>query len=186
MHELLTVDPGIHGSGCALWTGDTLAYAEYVKSRGKEEARPEQRVRAMAEAICACFEDWKELVTERPRIYFDKRINPDALLPLAEIGAFLAGRFGRSWMAYRPHEWKGSLDGLAMTVRIRERLSDEEFSRIVFPQNSCEKCRSKVVDVADEKICLKSRSCLAHNVYDAVGIGLHHLGRLERKRNIAR
>lgn len=189
--NLIAIDPGISGCGVAVFDeyNKELILASYVEN--DVQARGEKdvfgwRVYNMASALKREFQ-WTVLawVFELPQVYAGKRGSvADDLMPLAMIGACLMGRLAVIPTMYRPHQWKGSIDGLVMTVRIRERLSDEEFSRIVFPKNSCTNCRSRIV--TGEKICLKPGSCLAHNVFDAAGLGLFHLGRLERKRVIAR
>ncbi|NOJ83830.1 hypothetical protein [Myxococcus xanthus] len=55
-----------------------------------------------------------------------------------------------------PRDWKGSLDADAFIERIKQRIDAAEHLRVELP----------------------SYSSLHHNVWDAIGIGLHALGRL--------
>jgi hypothetical protein len=108
------------------------------------------------------------VVLEVPRIYPASRQkgDPNDLLALARI----VGRLQEHYLAagadvelIEPRTWKGTLPKEAMTERIRGRLSAAE--------------RARVAPVA--------RS-LEHNVLDAVGIGLHALGRLSPRKLVPR
>jgi hypothetical protein len=101
-------------------------------------------------------------VVERPQVYTVGKGDPNDLVPLAGIGAAFASRFDRfKW--YLPKEWKGQLPkGIAFEKRILDRLDTLEIAEII-PAGS-----------------------LTHNIYDAIGIGLHHLGRFQRRRVFAR
>lgn len=172
---ILAVDPGLRGSGAAVLneTTKTLVKAAYVRSPDLKGDGPEEQF-AMAKAIFTWFKKaaphgWDcnpVLAVEWMQLYPHQRdLNPNkALLPLVGVVATLAGM--HEWgerVAYRPHEWKGSLDGDAMTTRIIGRLSEDE-------KNAIEPCPASVY----------------HNAVDAVGLGLKHLGRLERRRVIHR
>lgn len=162
---MVAIDPGINGCGMACFEDGLLVWAKYVKSFAHTTAKMEERVYGMANAVVVA--DPARLrggwIFERPRVYLGKKVNPDDLIPLAEIGACLMGIVGMPLKIYRPHDWKFSVDGDVMVERIKDRLSTLEHRRIILPSKS-----------------------LAHNVYDAAGLGLAHLGRLERKRVIAR
>ena len=172
---LLCVDPGIRGSGAALFNEytKTLLRAAYVKNADPTGGGLEEH-NQMAKCILFWAEKAEkpkkidydngraELLVEWMQIYPDEReVNPNtSLLPLIGVVAHLSG--ARQWggrISYRPHEWKRSLNGDAMTQRILERLAPEEKLAI-------EPCGMSVY----------------HNAVDAVGLGLRHLGRLERKR----
>ena len=56
---------------------------------------------------------------------------------------------------YKPHEWKGTVEKKVMELRIQKHLTTEELKIVELPAKS-----------------------LAHNVWDAAGIGLKHLKRL--------
>jgi hypothetical protein len=170
---LLSVDPGIRGTGLAVFSGDDhrLFEATYLES-------PCTRGSGAAEAgtMASWVRGWitydpTELALEWPRIYAsriragDSPGDPNDLLALSGVDAALAALF---WPApatsYAPSDWKGQLTKEACHARIMTRLDSSE-ARIV----------SAATALAKSK---------AHNVLDAIGIGLHHLGRLARKRVI--
>lgn len=99
---------------------------------------------------------------ECPRIYPQSRQKGDQndLIDLARtVGGLERWCEGKINIIY-PREWKGTVDADVMVKRIQERLSPEERKTAVLPS-------------------AKSKH---HNVWDAVGIGLHVLGRLKPKR----
>lgn len=155
---MVAIDPGLNGCGLAEFAGSNLVSARYVKNVAAKTELMEVRVYGMAFALrpYVAPHPW---IFERPRVYLGKRLNPDDLIPLAEIGACLSGMTTIPIRVYRPRDWKGSIDGDAMVERIKTRLTPAEHSRIHLPAKSLE-----------------------HNVYDSIGIGLAYLGRLERKR----
>ncbi len=168
------LDPGARGCGLSYFGDDkTLIAARYVRnpvSAGKGVAS----CVAMAIALhndaletepAACI----QVVVEWPQIYTaaHSKGNPNDLPHLAAIGAafcaLLEVDLDVQMTQYLPHEWKGSIDGDECTRRIQERLSPDELKRVELV--------GKTLD---------------HNIFDAVGIGLKHLGRFERHRVIAR
>jgi hypothetical protein len=187
MGWLVSIDPGIRGCGFALWENATLRYGAYVPSACTKDNGPEACL-AMAEALCNVMHArWPlyavhecKVMVEWPRIYStqakkgDKaKADPNDLLGLVGVDmAFLGmlkgpleNRFSRVY----PEQWKGQLpketaDGSnPVMMRVLKRLSVQEKAAIA----PC------------------SRS-LEHNMFDALGIGLHALGRFERERIFAR
>lgn len=110
------------------------------------------------------------LVVEWPQFYGGRAARGDAndLLPLAALDGALAASFsGATVIAVRPHQWKGSVPKPAsargkyiIRYRVQVRLSEEERRRITWP----------------------TAGKLSWDVADAIGIGLWHLGRFDRKR----
>lgn len=170
---VLAVDPGIRGCGAALFAGGRLIECAYVASpcRGGERA-----------AECATMASWvagsyngryrvSELAVEWPRVYASRirageaGADPNDLLALCGVNAALAALLApAAASSYAPSEWKGQMKKGPSHLRVESRLGAEE--REVYEAGSL--------------------GCRGHNVRDAVGIGLHHLGRLDRKRVIAR
>ena len=77
---------------------------------------------------------------------------------LAAMAGALAGMladFTSSLVAYQPHDWKGNLEKAECARRVKQRLSPDELAAVTLPK----------------------RKALAHNVWDAVGIGLRYLNR---------
>jgi hypothetical protein len=98
-----------------------------------------------------------EIVIELPQVYRERRKqkgDQNDLVNLAFAAGRIAGALGLPVTCYRPHDWKGSVPKDVMVERVRSCLSPEELSKMDLPAPS-----------------------LRHNVFDAVGIGLHHLKR---------
>lgn len=171
MRIYLSVDPGIRGCGCAIFVDGELRAAAYVRNPDKTGAGPGE-CQAMAQAI----RDWfvacsnyvlNILVLEWPQTYGGRAKRGDAndLFPLAGVDAALAANFPAANVThYLPREWKGTVDPDVMIERIQGRLAPHELLRVELP----------------------SAKSLEHNVWDAVGIGLKYLGRLERQRKFSR
>lgn len=170
MTKLLAVDPGVRGCGAAIFWDGVLERATYV-------ANPFLKGNGAAQAalLAAGVLNWagvvNELVVEVPRIYPAARQKGDQndLIAVAGVAFAVAGRCepyvtAKMMTTYYPRDWKGTVDAdEVMIPRIKGRLSPAEIHRI-----------------------LPVKSSLMHNVYDAIGIGLKKLGRLEPRRIIAR
>lgn len=178
---LISIDPGIRGCGAALWRDEVLAASEYVRNTESSGAGPKECSR-MAIAIehwvmciiksgsVACL----TLALEWPRVYGGRASRGDAndLFPLAGVQSALSTIFQNAVVAYYlPHEWKGSVrkpktssETYAIKTKVEDRLAEMERSVVIWPVSTKLK-----MDVAD-----------------ALGIGLHHLKRFERKRIIHR
>lgn len=166
--RILAVDPGIRGCGVALFDDKRLYRAEYVKNPANK-GDDLQAVREMAFAISSEFHiaELNEIVVEQPCIYahekFDK--NPNNLLPLRAIGGALSVRYAYSKVTqYLPPEWKNNMPkGAGFEKRVMDRLTSSERDSIQqYPRS------------------------IMHNVYDAIGLGLFHLGRFKPTRVIPR
>ena len=173
MTTLLSIDPGIRGTGAAIFQDGLLTAAAYVKNFEKKGGGPYEAAK-MAWAVFDWYEQRSRsfaalntLVLEWPQTYSGRASRGDTndLFPLAGVDAALAVLFpGAGVTRYTPHEWKGSVDGDVMIERIKGRLSDEEKAAVTLP----------------------SAKGLAHNVFDACGVGLKFLGRLDRHRSFPR
>lgn len=96
-------------------------------------------------------------VSEYPQVY-PGRHGPDPadLIQLAGVVGAVAARIpAREYVGYLPRQWKGNVAKTVFTARIETRLTPEDWQKY--------------------EPCPES---LKHNVTDAVGLGLHHLGRL--------
>lgn len=170
---LLAVDPGARACGAAAFEDGVLVAAAWVRV----PADPDGPARAPAAAAAAlAVARWsvgrhvQEVAVEWPQVYASRVRagarggDPNDLLPLAGAAAAVAAlRGGARCSAYLPAEWKGQLPHEALELRVRARLSPEELA---------------VLDAAAGE----AGKMGAHNVVDAVGVGLHHLGRLGRRR----
>lgn len=167
MPHLICLDPGKRHSGIAIFDpAKTLRAATVVKNlRGMKEERGAV-CQAMADEIVqlvslSVVHRDRELVIEWPQVYqrSRSRADPDDILHLAGVCGAVAAGLACRVHSYQAGEWKGQVDADAMTWRIEQQLSEAERARIHVSQSS-----------------------LRHNAVDAVGIGLYHLGRLERVR----
>lgn len=103
------------------------------------------------------------LVVEWPRVYASRirageaKGDPNDLLALAGVVSAIAAHWEKrgSVFSYVPSEWKGQIPKDICGARIMNRLSVAEGSLIT------------AVKPASKR----------HNTIDAVGLGLHHLGR---------
>ncbi|WP_246137120.1 hypothetical protein [Myxococcus llanfairpwllgwyngyllgogerychwyrndrobwllllantysiliogogogochensis] len=105
-----------------------------------------------------------QLVIEMPRVYSAAHQKGDQndLIQLAGVVGMLGGYLPNvaSRRSVYPRDWKGTVDADAFIERIKQRLSPVEHLRVELP----------------------SATSLHHNVWDAIGIGLHALGRLAPRR----
>lgn len=173
--NVLALDPGLRNPAAAFFRAGVLVSASRVRVPSTLHALPVgERCRQVAHlvaewALVASEGSMGELtlVTEWPRVYRAGRSkgDPADLIPLAGVGMCLAGLLDCPVVSPTPAEWIGqlpkSLSGdptaSARGLRIWSRLSVEERGRVV----------------------------LSHDAVDAVGIGLHHLGRLGVRRAYA-
>lgn len=199
---ILAVDPGIRGCGVAVFSPHGLLAAQYVTNptgvqyrstsipAGERDDTPSGfRVYAMAREVhltCPHLEAGTDtLVLEFPRIYREAKQgkkDPNDLTPLAAIDGAIMGLFGMPAIMYYPHAWKGSLDPDICISRVRSRLTEDEWEQVQFPKGTCEDCR----DYEKAAVACAKSSCLAHNVFDAIGIGLKYTGRFDARRVYAR
>ncbi len=174
--SLLSIDPGIRVCGASHFQDGELRVSALVRSRCKE-GNGAAEAAEMAHSIATWFVEHvgetrglDELAVEWPRMYGGRALRGDAndLIALSGVDTGLAIIFSKARIvSYAPPEWntlkrndKVELDPLVN--RIKGRLTEAELGRINLPAKSLE-----------------------HNVWDSVGIGLHHLGRLERRRVFA-
>lgn len=175
----VALDPGIRGVGISLFCDRTLAAADYLKNTVPRGDEPE----AVLE-MAFVARDWtiqrmaadnrlgaeKKLVgvIEWPQVYLAGKSKGDNndLLPLAGVGAaFLMSLLSHPLVTVaetkrvKPREWKGQLTKEATDLRVRARLDTYEATVL-------------------EHACARAKS-LAHNLIDAVGIGLHAVGRFD-------
>lgn len=161
---VLCVDPGLRGCGCALFEGTTLVRAMYVRNSEKVK-RGAEAWRAMADAVSLAAQNAQCLIIETQIIRpFDTRAIHGSIMEIQGVAGAIVGLFSDMTVGgYTPSEWKGTVKGDIMTERIKERMTSEE-----------------------KKVFESSGKTVDHNIYDAVGLGYFHLGRLSRNRVYAR
>lgn len=166
---ILCIDPGLRGCGVAFFEGAQYLYrAEYVKNTAVE-GRGYDAHRSMAVAVWNSVPAHaiNEIIIEHPVYYGSKheKGDPNDLLDVVAVGAAIAAKAyhpegKRQIVTTRfPRDWKGQVPKEIMTERIKASLTQEELDNVI----AC-------------------RKDLLHNVYDAVGIGLHALGRLNKRK----
>lgn len=195
MSHLVAIDPGVGYSGVAvfdlgthrlvdagvvkgegfknnLWAVDELAAAIVIRLSG-----------VVGGTVTKVAFEWQQVYSKRAR----GKKDPNDLLPLgALIGATLVRMHplldhadGAEVVLHRPHEWKGSIQKNPTARKVLARLDAEELSRVdeVAPF-------IRALDGADRE--RKQVTHPTHNALDAAGLGLHVLGRFNRKRVISR
>lgn len=184
MTDLLALDPSVRSPGVAVFRDGLLRYAAKVKVPTEYKVCPQgERWQRVAECIC----DWvrhnaelefpRTIVYERPQIYVASKAkgDPNDLIALAAVGAAVVATYQATlytqypsttlriktetptpaeWAGQIPKATKGSAKDSPRALRILSRLSDEEKAR-----------------VPDQ-----------HDALDAIGLGLHSLGRLGIRR----
>lgn len=158
------VDPGVNGCGVCVVDIDCdpplinegrLASARYLRG-GREE---------MADWLDFHFNRGDRFRIEFPRIYpaASQKGDQNDLLQLARVvGGIQEAALARGLVVelIYPRDWKGTLDADEMTLRIQGRLTPAEVARVHLP----------------------TAKSLAHNVWDAVGIALHAVDRLQPRK----
>jgi hypothetical protein len=179
MEYVIAVDPGIRGCGVALFRGGVLVDCEYVRNPVKKGADFDAVVGAARAVDAWCFRSleaipndvgWStRVVLEFPQVYTASKSKGDNndLLPLAAVDGAIAALLGCPATRVAPRDWKGSMAHEAVEHRVASRLDGDEMF------------------VIDEAFGRAGKT-LAHNVTDAVGIGLHAVGRFTPRKAIAR
>lgn len=170
---LLAVDPGIRGSGAALFVGGSLVWCDYVKNPCRSGCGAAEAASMASWIVGACQGRngmIAEVAVEWPRVYVRElragsKKDPNDLLALCGVTTAVAALLAPARAtSYAPSDWKGQMDKAASHFRINARLTPRE--RDVM---------AKMEEAA---------GALAHNAWDAAGIGMHHLGRTARHRVI--
>ncbi len=174
MKTLLAIDPGLRACGCALFVNGLLCRAALVKNPEKKLRGPQAHV-PMAIAV----REWVgytplDLVLEYPRVYpnhSNKRSeDPNDLLELAGVDGAIAALLGPA-RHYFPSDWKGQVPANACARQILRKLELKE-------SNVIENLGPFLVNLNARDAKGLQVTHNAHNTLDAVGIGLHQLGRL--------
>lgn len=163
---MITIDPNLRGCGVATWHKETLFSANYVKNliptgRGYEvfcAAATAVGSHIHLKSVWVCG----PVVIEMPRAYgsVHTKGDPNDLLDVMGVGAAcaLALRNFGPIQSVAPSDWKGNVKKSIMLERIWSKLSEEE-----------------------RAVVQKTNKSDREDVLDAIGIGLHKLGRLNTR-----
>lgn len=171
---LLAIDPSIRCAGWSLFTDDGPG-----RSRLQRAGTVDQNDTGIEERIVGLLEGVKQqldafwftvshVAVEFPRVYpGPQEENPNDLFPMAaQVGALLTV-FGFDRVTLiEPKTWKGNVEKHAFNERILARLTPAELARVPKQKRA-------------------RKHPYNHNMVDAIGIGLHHLGRLAPRREEA-
>lgn len=165
---MIAIDPGLRGCGVAVFDVQrNLAWASWVRNPILTGRGPDVWWH-MADAIAAAtaqmpWSTTQGLCLEMPKVYPGMpKTDLNDLLDLAGVlGAVVMhsalGHGPEPKWCY-PQDWKGQTPKKVMNERVLLKLSEAE--------------KARIVDAGSK----------THNILDAIGIGLHFLGRLERVR----
>jgi hypothetical protein len=155
---LLACDFGIRHTAYAVFLDRRLNSAGLVKSPNQKPVpEPLDDWLAMARAVTDFLSlgTFGEVVIERFQVYPHSKGDPNDLLTLSGVAGAVVGHYrGSKVTSYLPRQWKGQVPKHVTESRVTRALAVEEKASVTWPAKS-----------------------LCHNVYDAIGIGLHHLGR---------
>jgi len=149
---IVSLDPGVKEAGVAVFDDGELTYA-FLARGGDWRSTARNAARNVPKGIV------QMLVMERMQIYVPGRSkgNANDLIPVTLMaGAVAAHLEPDDVKLYLPAQWKGQLPKNVVKERLLKSLAEEEKRRIELP-----KAAGK-----------------AHNVWDAIGIGMKYLRRL--------
>jgi hypothetical protein len=160
---LVAVDPALRSSGLAIFRDGVLVHASRVKSPSPDDVAVCALTMAQSIANFVPRDSRIHVAIEWPQIYRGPRAqgDPNDLPALAAVGVSVAALLGASVQSFTPRDWagqvpkatKGNCKESPRAKRIRSRLSGPELA-------VWEALRSG-----------------DHDAVDAIGIGLHALGR---------
>ncbi len=161
--RVVSIDPGLRQCGVAIWDCEHLVWAGLARNdySGKNQFIA---ARSMSYSVWALVDKTpQQLVIERPQVIRGWTRNAESITALSlVVGALLVGARG-CWpqlFEYLPVQQKGNVPKPIMESRARARLSPAELLAVQLPYHNGKLSKS-----------------LAHNVWDAVWLGLQHIGR---------
>ena len=155
MSAAVTIDPGVRDVGIAVWDDDAeLRHAMLV--RAGRSSWPALAVQVAA-AVESYYLDITDVVIEKPQVYTQNKLkgDPNALITLAMSAGGIVVAILNQFPDVKvtellPRDWKGQPPKEISTARTKKLLTPAEHAQIDLPIKS-----------------------LQHNVWDAIGIGLH-------------
>lgn len=159
---LAAIDPGLRACGLAVFKDAVLIEAQLVP--GSVDALDHHAWRAMGLSMARALTyhaatpgEERRLVIEFPQIYEARAHSKgpaEDLLQVASVVAAITTNTTWTCRLFRPAQWKGQKPKPPMEALTRTRITPFELSKIQLPAKS-----------------------LAHNVWDAVAMGLWYLDR---------
>lgn len=174
MRNVVSIDPGRTCFTLARWGDDALLEVSVIQAEALSPAMSgSEKLASLADYYATQLGHLsaQTAVVERMAHYPGQRKDSRAaelakaadLLELQALSMYVAGRVARNVVLYTAAEWKGQANKDVTTMRVVRELSDSEL-------------------VALQRALGTIPKALAHNVYDAVGIGLRFAGRLRTGR----
>ena len=161
---LISLDPGVKVAGVAIFEDNELSRAFLVQG-GNWYLTAQEVWRQILDGYPFGIRGLNpELAVEIPQIYNTRKIDVNDLITLSLMAGAFVGQIAErvvSIRTYLPSQWKGQVPKSVMTKRTKNKLSPEERARVELP----------------------SARGLQHNVWDSIGIGLHHLRKNRRAGN---
>jgi hypothetical protein len=154
--KILAIDPGVNNLGVSVFDSRGLLFAfllpvDSIASAGKKLLQPEYLLDNVTKAVI-----------EKPQVYKvnakggDNNDLVDVARVVGSLEKLCFDAYGIQPDTPWPATWKKQVPKLIMIERIKERLNEYERTRVRLPR----------------------QRELAHNVWDAIGIGLWATGRL--------
>lgn len=163
---ILAIDPGVHHHGLALFKEQRLIHCGLVRGPAGPPTRRHVPLAVAAGGLAGRTAEWLDgwgarVVAELPQDRGQDRVPPADLIALSVVLGWTLGALAGQATLISPADWKGSTPKAKHQPRIIAALSAEEAALI-------------------------PSGALAHNVIDAIGIGLWAVGRISggRKRGV--
>lgn len=150
---LISVDPG-NNAGLAIWVGGKLFHAQLVNSDG-DKASVARQIKQLCDDLLGSNLSDVFLVCEYPQAYRGSPVDPNTLFGLSFMDGGVIALLNCPYATVLPREWKKREKKEDTLARVAAELSMVELESISFPK----------------------QKALAHNVWDAIGIGLYALKR---------
>lgn len=153
--KLLAIDPGVRCCGWALFVAPEMSTGPRLLRCGLSRSDEEddlERFHWMVQQMPPCDVQ----VIERPQLY-DRRKSkgdPEDLARLLILCGYIAAQMGDTHLV-KPHDWKGTIPKAPISDYIVHRRNEKALGREYMPDSVL--------------------ASLAHNVADAVGIGIWFL-----------
>ena len=172
MTVLIAIDPSTTCTGLAVFEGDTLRQTIAVHPRKGAPKDPAEAAREIVWASVNALADASrppsalaEVVIEWPEVYRDSSVDANDLFVVAAVGLGIATRCTSAKLRkYKPKEWTGQIpkttDG---KLRKRDLFTNARAKRVIARLSEAELRVFHQIETYDE--------------LDAVGIGLHAIGR---------